>query len=80
MPSQVLHKGGHVWSAFQGMETLWTEPVLRELEEAHWYISTNGKRILDGKKAVVDFQSIEALGLVFVHTVEKTFELDTSNL
>ena len=44
-----LLTGTHVWPAFLAMETPCTEPVLRELEAAHWFIPTNCKRPSDGK-------------------------------
>ena len=36
---RLLLKGGQVWSAFHGMETTCTSPLLREQETTHWLIS-----------------------------------------
>ena len=64
----------HVWSAFQVMQTPYAKPVLREQEEEHSFFCPRCRRIQCGKKAIVAFLSKDALGLVFLHWVEYTFQ------
>ena len=68
----LLHKGEHVWSAFQAMETPCTKPVHREHWAAHWLFSPRNRRGLGGKKAGVMFPRKPSLVMVWVHWAEYT--------
>ena len=46
---RLLHKGEHIWSAFQMMETPFLKPVHRELWATHWAICPWYRRGLGGK-------------------------------
>ena len=70
----------HIWSAFPVMVTPCMKLVLREQEAAHCFICPIYSRILGGQKTRVAFLSKDALGLVFIPSVNIICNQDSSIL
>lgn len=77
---RLVHKGKHVWSAFQVKESPRTYSVHREHLAVQGLLGTSYRRHLGGKQARDDFPSKPAYGLLFIFWVQHTMQGGSLNM